>query len=55
MFATCIKWDTDGYSAKELGLPKEVELPDDLDEEDVADWLSDTYGWCVEAYCYEEK
>ena len=30
-----------------LGLPDEVMLPDDVEEEDAADWLSDTYGYCI--------
>lgn len=30
-----------------LGLPDEVTLPDDVEEEDAADWLSDTYGYCI--------
>ena len=35
-----------------LGLPDEVEIPKDVSKEDVymenvADWLSDTYGYCV--------
>jgi len=51
-----IKWDTDGVSAKELGLPRAVELPETLNIDsddingyldDVANYLSDEYGYCV--------
>lgn len=57
MIATNIIWDTDGEDVK---LPKMVEIPkdvipDDVDineyvnsyAEEVEDWLSDTYGFCV--------
>lgn len=30
-----------------LGLPVEVELPDNIDPNDAADWLSDEYGFCI--------
>ena len=48
-----IKWDTDGYSIKKLGLPKSIEM--DVDEEslddpyyeDISDELSDEFGYCV--------
>lgn len=43
-----VEWDTDGT---ELDLPNEVEIPGDLDDEDVVDWLSECFelgvkGWC---------
>lgn len=48
MKITNITWETDGLDADELGLPTEVELPDNIDADDddaVNDYLSDTYGW----------
>ena len=42
-----IKWETDG---EVVDLPKEVEVDDDLDEDDIADYLSDEYGWLVESF-----
>lgn len=42
-----IKWDTDGESQEALGLPDETILKDMDDSEDVADALSDAYGFCV--------
>lgn len=63
---TEIDWDTDDFdetSAIEMGtdeplweLPKEiddVEFPEDVDDETIADWLSDTYGFCVNSFRYE--
>ena len=40
-----IEWDTDGEYIEDL--PDEVELPDDIEDDYVADALSDEYGWCI--------
>ena len=37
-------WDTDG---EEVDLPSKVKVPVDIKDEEVADWISDKYGWCV--------
>ena len=42
-----VDWDDDGEN-----LPTKVKIPTDIDDEDVADYLSDTYGFCVN-YWYE--
>ena len=39
-----VDWDTDG---EYIDLPKTAEVPDDIPEDEVADWLSDKYGWCI--------
>lgn len=40
-----IIWETDDV---EIDLPTEVEVEDGLDDDDaIADYLSDTYGWLV--------
>ena len=39
-----VDWETDG---EEVRLPSVVEVPDDISLDDVADWLSDEYGWLV--------
>ena len=49
MKAININWDTDG---EDVALPTEVEIPknivdEDSDECSVANYLTDTYGWCV--------
>ena len=48
MRANCIVWD-DEFMGENL--PDSVELPEWLESEDeVADYLSDEYGWCVESF-----
>ena len=42
-----IKWETDGEN---VDLPTEVEVDDNLEDDEVADYLSDTYGWLVESF-----
>lgn len=41
---TDIDWDTDG---EKIDLPSEVEIKEYVPEEDIADALSDMYGFCV--------
>lgn len=47
-----IKWDTDG---EEINLPTEVDFAEEIEEDMIADTLSDIYGWCVESFevCYD--
>lgn len=46
-----IMWDYDeeefGGTAQWLGLPDHVDIPDEIDDEDIADYLSDQYEFCV--------
>ena len=46
---TNINWDTDEY---EVDLPQQVELEVE-DEDEIADKLSDKYGWCIHGLAYE--
>lgn len=46
MLVSRIKWETDG---EDVALPTEVEVPDGLEDEEIADYLSDTYGWLVDS------
>ena len=51
MRAINIIWDTDGISVDDL--PEEVNIPEDEDtfnDEDISDYLSDVYGWCVKSF-----
>ena len=51
-----ITWETDGEEQESLGLPYEVELPNDIEPDDddaINDYLSDTYGWLVIDYYVE--
>jgi hypothetical protein len=47
-----VTWDTDG---EEVDLPEIVLVPADVEDEDVTDWLSDRYDWCVEGWCEAER
>ena len=40
-----IEWDTDGEPVPEL--PREIDVPAGLSDDEVTDWLSDEYGFCV--------
>ena len=55
MRAIDIKWDTDGDEEILKTLPKEMDIPDDIDEENVADWLSDETGFCVFGFALETE
>jgi hypothetical protein len=48
-----VNWDTDGVSTTELGLPEVVNMPT-LNEESIADYLSDEFGYCVESFTIED-
>jgi len=45
--ATKIDWETDG---QEVDLPKTVEVPDNLDADEIADYLSDEYDFLVNTF-----
>lgn len=49
--ATNIVWDTDGISIDDL--PEEVIVAADIEADEIADHLSDIYGWCVESFNIE--
>lgn len=44
-----VNWDTDGYPLEELGLQEVVTMPT-ISIDNVADYLSDKYGYCVESF-----
>lgn len=56
---TGIIWDTEDNGEvipqEELGLPSEVEIDEDIDEDDIADYLSDEYGYCIMNFNAEEE
>lgn len=47
MQVTDIKWETDGEGRN---LPTEVEVDDNMSDDEIADYLSDTYGWLVDSF-----
>lgn len=44
-FTVSVEWDTDGEDVEDL--PTIIAVPNEIEYDDVADWLSDNYGWCV--------
>lgn len=47
MRAFNIKWDTDGDMDVLESLPKEMDIPEGMeDEEEISDYISDQTGWC---------
>ena len=48
MKATNIKWDVDDDNI--LDLTTEVTIPKNVEEENIADYLSDEYEFCVESF-----
>lgn len=48
MIVTNIIWETDGL--ENAGLPTEVEVEDGMADDEIADYLSDTYGWLVNSF-----
>ena len=49
-----IVWDTDGEDEKDLGLPSRVEIPFFVYDDEIADYLSDEYGYCVFGFNIEQ-
>lgn len=47
MLVSDIIWETDG---QEIDLPNEVEVKDGLDDDAIADYLYDTYGYLVTTF-----
>lgn len=43
-----VDWDTDDEPVEDL--PEIVRVPSYVEEGEVADWLSDCYGYCVNSY-----
>ena len=47
-----VNWDTDDYTLEECGLEEVVEIPNNIEEDEIADYLSDEYGYCVESFYF---
>lgn len=53
-----VEWDVSDSEFENFvneGVPREVYVPMSVAEEDIADWLSDKYGYCVESYTINNK
>ena len=61
VIVSSIEWDTDEEKAEDLGLPSEVRISvvklDDsgYTRDDIADYLSDEFGYCVKSFVTEEE
>ena len=45
-----VDWDTDGMDPEELDLPEVVDVPGYVDEDDIADFISDIWGYCINSW-----
>ena len=48
-----VEWDVSDSEFETFayeGIPRKVYVPMNVAEEDIADWLSDKYGYCVRSY-----
>lgn len=50
MKAINILWDTDGDTDTLDSLPTEIEIPDNISEDEISDYISDTTGYCHMGY-----
>lgn len=46
-----VYWDIDpDINVEELDLPEVVEIPESMDDDDIPEYLSNEYGYCVASY-----
>ena len=50
MKITNILWDTDGDTDTLDSLPTEIEIPDNISEDEISDYISDITGYCHMGY-----
>ena len=50
MKAINILWDTDGDTDAFNSLPTEIEIPDNIPEDEISDYISDITGYCHEGF-----
>lgn len=53
--ATNIEWDVDDEDMDSVILPSSLDIPDDIDDEDIEDYLSDVTGFCHKGFCLEDN
>lgn len=49
-FASNISWDTESENVESNNLPSSVEIPECVDDDDIADYLSDEFGFTVMSF-----
>lgn len=45
--------DSEFETFQDVGIPRKVWVPMSVEDDDIADWLSDEYGYCVESFIIE--
>ena len=53
-----VEWDVSDSEFETYvneGIPRIVYVPMSVAEEDIADWLSDKYGYCVRSYTIDNE
>ena len=53
-----VKWDVSDSAFETFVdecIPRKVWVPMSVEEDDIADWLSDEYGYCVESFTIEDE
>ena len=53
-----VEWDVSDSEFENFvyeGIPRKVYIPKSVAEEDIADWLSDKYGYCVGSYTIDNE
>lgn len=49
-FASNISWDTESENVESNNIPSSVEIPECVDDDDIADYLSDKFGFTVMSF-----
>lgn len=42
-----IRWETDEH---DIDLPEEIDIPNNVEKDDIANYLSDKVGWLVNSF-----
>ena len=48
-----ILWDVDNKRDLKF-LPKEIDIPDDLEDDEISDYISDVTGFCHKGFIFDE-
>ena len=51
---TDIDWDTEGEVIDDLPTQLVLKSSTELDDYEIADWMTEEFGWLVNGYCDEE-
>ena len=54
-FASNISWDTESENVESNNLPSLVEIPECVDDDDIADYLSDVFGFTVMSFVIKQE